>query len=55
MFPVKGGMLHAINKKIWKHEQIPVISTERICIRSCGEGNQYFIQIYRHKSAKELF
>lgn len=38
MFPVKGGAFNSVNKKIRKHEEVPTISSERICIRSCGNG-----------------
>lgn len=38
MFAVKGGKFHSVNKKIFKHENPPVVSTDRICIRSCGNG-----------------
>ncbi|XP_011304323.1 uncharacterized protein [Fopius arisanus] len=36
MFPVKGGMFNAVNKKLRKHLSIPIVSSERICIKSCG-------------------
>lgn len=40
MFPVKGGSFNPINKKIRKHDANPVVSSDRICIKSCGlEGN----------------
>lgn len=39
MFPVKGGQFNAVNKKIRKHDLVPSISAQRVCIRSCGEGN----------------
>lgn len=42
MFPVKGGAFNSVNKKIRKHEVVPVVSAERICIRSCGNGTQLF-------------
>lgn len=38
MFPVKGGAFNSVNKKIRKHEVIPSISSEKICIKSCGDG-----------------
>lgn len=38
MFPVRGGAFNSVNKKIRKHEVVPVVSTNRICIRSCGGG-----------------
>ncbi|CAO1346058.1 unnamed protein product [Diamesa serratosioi] len=38
MFPVKGGAFNAVNKKTRKHEDIPIITDNRICIKSCGLG-----------------
>lgn len=38
MFPVRGGAFNSVNKKIRKHEVVPAVSTERICIKSCGSG-----------------
>ncbi|XP_046744465.1 uncharacterized protein LOC124410271 isoform X6 [Diprion similis] len=37
MFPVKGGIFNAVNKKLKKHETVPMISSDRICVRSCGD------------------
>ncbi|XP_046426877.1 uncharacterized protein LOC124183003 isoform X4 [Neodiprion fabricii] len=37
MFPIKGGLFNAVNKKLKKHETVPMISSDRICIRSCGD------------------
>lgn len=37
MFPVKGGGFNAVNKKTIKHDQIPVVTDNRICIKSCGK------------------
>jgi len=37
-FIVKGGFYNPVNKKIQKHETVPVFSNERVCIRSCGAG-----------------
>lgn len=36
MFPVKGGIFNSVNKKIRKHTGVPIVSSERICIKSCG-------------------
>lgn len=36
MFPVKGGIFNSVNKKIRKHNNVPIVSSERICIKSCG-------------------
>ncbi|KAB0804717.1 hypothetical protein PPYR_01687 [Photinus pyralis] len=36
MFPVRGGDFNSVNKKIRKHEVVPVTSLDRICITSCG-------------------
>lgn len=35
MFPVKGGSFNPVNKKTRKHEQVPVVTANRICIKSC--------------------
>ncbi|GLV40155.1 nahoda [Carabus blaptoides fortunei] len=40
MFPVHGGNFHSVNKKIRKHSITPIISPERVCIRSCT-GDDY--------------
>lgn len=40
MFPIKGGTFSSVSKKIKKHELIPFISVERVCIRSCGEDEE---------------
>lgn len=36
MFLVNGGAFNAVNKKIKKHEAAPIISENRICIKTCG-------------------
>ena len=36
MFPVKGGAFNAVNKKTRKHENVPIFTETRICIKSCG-------------------
>lgn len=36
MFPTKGGIFNSVNKKIRKHEIVPMTSIEKICIKSCG-------------------
>lgn len=36
MFPVNGGRFNAVNKQLGKHEQTPVVTDSRICIKSCG-------------------
>ena len=33
-----GGTFNAVSKKIHKHEQTPFVSSDRVCIRSCGLG-----------------
>lgn len=40
-YPVKGGFFNAVNKKIKRHEHVPVISSERICIKPCDSGELY--------------
>lgn len=36
MFPVKGGAFNSVNKKTRKHEEIPIVTDNRICIKTCG-------------------
>ncbi|KAJ2945024.1 hypothetical protein O0L34_g1921 [Tuta absoluta] len=36
MFITQGGGFDAVNKRTSKHLQTPVVSEEKICIRSCG-------------------
>ena len=36
MFLTKGGSFNSVNKKIRKHEQVPVVTDNRICIKTCG-------------------
>lgn len=38
-FIVKGGGYNPVNKKIKKHESVPMFSNDRVCIRPCGAGN----------------
>ena len=38
-FPVQGGTYNAVSKKISKHLQTPFISSDRVCILSCGGGD----------------
>lgn len=42
MFPVKGGAFNPVNKKIRKHETVPIVSAEKVCIKSCGIDGMYF-------------
>lgn len=37
MFPIKGGVYNAVNKKTRKHEQTPIVTETRVCIKSCGK------------------
>jgi len=37
-FPVHGGTYNTVSKKIGKHLHTPFISSDRVCIRSCGQG-----------------
>lgn len=56
MFPIKGGLFNTVNKKIKKHEITPLISTERICVRSCGDGEFLIVSaIFRGTKSKLLF
>lgn len=36
MFLVKGGAFNAVNKKIRKHEYVPIVTDNRVCIKTCG-------------------
>lgn len=35
IFPIKGGGYNGVNKKLYKHEEVPIASSERIFIKSC--------------------
>lgn len=35
MFPVQGGTFNPVNKKTRKHDQTPIVTANRICIKSC--------------------
>ena len=35
IFPIQGGVFNAVNKRLRKHEQVPLISESRICVKSC--------------------
>lgn len=39
MFPVKGGEFNPVSKKIKKHMSVPIVSTQRVCIRHCPKGS----------------
>ena len=41
IFPVKGGKYNGVNKRIRKHEEVPIVSSERIFIKSCRTGKIY--------------
>lgn len=43
MFPVKGGAFNAVNKKTRKHENVPIITENRICIKSCGLDSSDYV------------
>lgn len=45
MYPVKGGIFNAVSKKIRKHDAVPIVSAERICIKSCGLEGFFFYTI----------
>lgn len=36
VFLTKGGAYNAVNKKIRKHEDIPIVTDNRVCIKTCG-------------------
>lgn len=36
LFPIQGGTYHAVNKRIGKHDETPVVSAQKVCIaRQC--------------------
>ena len=35
VFPVQGGVFNAINKRLRKHEETPIVSSHKICVKSC--------------------
>ena len=39
IFPVKGGKYNGVNKRIKKHEEVPIVSSERIFIKPCRTGD----------------
>lgn len=43
MFPVKGGAFNAVNKKTRKHENVPIFTESRVCIKSCGLDSPDFV------------
>lgn len=55
MFPVKGGDFNAVNKKTRKHGIVPTVSSERICIRSCGEECEWKIVILSKEQKKNVY
>lgn len=36
MFPILGGRFNSVNNKMSKHEQTPIVTETRVCIKSCG-------------------
>lgn len=43
MFPVKGGAFNAVNKKTRKHEDVPIVTDNRVCIKSCGLDSSDYV------------
>lgn len=39
IFPVRGGKFNGVNKKLRKHEETPIPSSERIFIRNCRDAD----------------
>ena len=37
-FPVGGGTFNSVSRRISKHLQSPIVSSDRVCIRTCGQG-----------------
>lgn len=42
MFLTKGGAFNAVNKKIRKHEDVPIVTDNRVCIKTCGLGSDIY-------------
>lgn len=43
MFPVQGGSGNPVNKILFKHKSVPVVTDTRVCIKSCGlDSDTYF-------------
>ena len=34
LFPIRGGVFNAVNKRMRKHEETPIVSKNRICVRA---------------------
>jgi DOMON domain len=39
MFPIKGGKFNSVNKKIWKHDEVPALTGHKVCLRPCAAGS----------------
>lgn len=42
MFLTKGGAFNAVNKKVRKHEDVPIVTDNRICVKTCGLGTDIY-------------
>lgn len=41
MFPLTGGMFNAVNKKIAKHGSTPIVTDNKVCVKSCPHLFEY--------------
>ena len=48
IFPIKGGGYNGVNKKLYKHEEVPIASSERIFIKSCRTGDLNILIFMSH-------
>lgn len=42
MFLTKGGAFNAVNKRILKHLDVPTVTDNRVCIKTCGLGSNIY-------------
>lgn len=46
VFPVQGGVFNAINKRLRKHEETPIVSSHKICVKSCIPSKSSILPSY---------
>ncbi|KAK2722151.1 hypothetical protein QYM36_002636 [Artemia franciscana] len=54
-YPIHGGTFSAVSKRISKHTMTPVVSDNRICIKSCPGFGNYFVSFSLSISFNTLF
>jgi hypothetical protein len=54
LFPINGGAFNAVNKKIRKHEGIPFVTEQRVCIKSCGLDVEQFNEVATTQAPNRL-